>query len=313
MIRHRIPARLKPWLRSVRRKVRHQWVNTFSAFGPEELTAVLRRLGVAQGDAVMVHSSFDRFEGFQGSLRDAMQVLQDAVGDEGALLMPTLPFSSTAVEYARTNAILDIRRTPSRMGFMTEIFRRMPGVRRSLHPTHPVAGWGARAAHLLDGHQSARTPCGAGSPFDKLVEADGKVILLGVNVRTMTFFHYLEEELEERMPFSPFTIETFTLNVRDEGGRTWPVSTRLYDPVVSRTRDVRLMIPHLKARGFWREARIGKLDVIVLRCREVRQVALNMASNGFFCYHEVPCLIDRRTPASRLAKKQALGDRLPHQ
>ena len=301
MIRRLIPTRMKPWLRSVRRKVRHRWIITFSAFSPEELKALLHRLGVAQGDVVMVHSSFDRFMGFKGSLGDAMRVLQDVVGGSGALLMPTLPFSGSAVEYVKTNAILDVRRTPSRMGFMSEIFRRLPGVSRSLHPTHPVAGWGAKAASLLESHHSARTPCGAGSPFEKLVEADGKVLLLGVTVRTMTFYHYLEEILDERMPFSPFTTETFTLSVRDEQGQTWPVVTRLYDPVVSRQRDVRLMIPHLKARGFWREQRVGTLNVILMRCREVRQVATEMASKGLYCYHDVPRLIDRQ---------QATGPRL---
>ena len=158
MIRRLIPTRMKPWLRSVRRKVRHRLIITFSAFSPEELKALLHRLGVAQGDVVMVHSSFDRFMGFKGSLGDAMRVLQDVVGGNGALLMPTLPFSGSAVEYVKTNAILDVRRTPSRMGFMSEIFRRLPGVSRSLHPTHPVAGWGAKAASLLESHHSARTP-----------------------------------------------------------------------------------------------------------------------------------------------------------
>jgi aminoglycoside 3-N-acetyltransferase len=302
MIRRIIPARLKPWLRTLRQKVRHRWIITFFAFGPEELKALLHRLGVAPGDVVMVHSSFDRFEGFQGSLRDAMQVLQDAVGSEGGLLMPTLPFSGNAVEYVKTNAILDVKRTPSRMGFMTEIFRRLPGVSRSLHPTHPVAGWGAKAARLLESHRSARTPCGAGSPFEKLVEADGKLVLLGVSIRTMTFYHYLEEDLEARMPFSPFTTETFTLSVRDERGQTWPVVTRLYDPVVSGERDPELMVPHLKARGFWREQKVGGLNVIVLRCREVRQVVSEMASEGLFCYHDVPRLTDRRASAPRLTQ-----------
>ena len=294
MIRRIIPARLKPWLRSLRQKVRHRWIITFYTFGPEELKALLHRVGVAPGDVVMVHSSFDRFEGFQGSLRDAMQALQDAVGAEGGLLMPTLPFSGSAVEYVRTNAILDVKRTPSRMGFMTEIFRRLPGVSRSLHPTHPVAGWGAKAARLLESHRSAKTPCGAGSPFEKLVEADGKVVLLGVGISTMTFYHYLEEDLESRMPFSPFTTETFTVSVRDERGQTWPVVTRLYDPVASSERDPELMVPHLKARGFWREDKVGKLNVIVLRCREVRQVVSEMASKGLFCYQNVPSLIARQ-------------------
>ena len=184
---------------------RRRWLSPFFAFGPSEFESLLQQLGVQPGDVVIVHCSFDRFEGFQGSLGDAMHALQHAVGSDGGLLMPTLPFSGLAVDYAARNAVLDVRRTPSHMGIMSEIFRRLPGVSRSLHPTHPVAGWGAKAPHVLDTHRSARTPCGAGSPFEKLVEADGKVLLLGVDVRSMTFFHYLEEELEGQMPFTPFT------------------------------------------------------------------------------------------------------------
>ena len=295
MMSRLIPARLKPGLRSLRQKVqirwsriRRRWIIPYFTFGPREFEALLRRLGVEPGDVVMVHSSYDRFEGFQGSLGDAMQVLRDAVGSDGGLLMPTLPFSGPAVDYARRNCVLDVKRTPSQMGILSEIFRRMPGVRRSLHPTHPVAGWGAKAPRILDTHPSARTPCGAGSPFEKLVEADGKVLFLGVDIRSMTFFHYLEEELEGRMAFSPFTKERFTLHVRDERGEVWPVETRLYDRDVIEQRDVRIMVPDLKARGFWREQRVGMLKAILLRCRDVRQVAVDMAGEGRFCYHGMP-------------------------
>jgi aminoglycoside 3-N-acetyltransferase len=295
MIRRLIPVRVKRWLKFTWHEVRHRWITTWFSFGPADLRELLRRLGVAPSDVVMVHSSFDRFEGFLGSLGDAIQTLQDTVGPDGALLMPTLPFVGSAVEYARIHPALDVKRTPSRMGIMTEIFRRLPGVQRSIHPTHPVAGWGKRAASLLESHQSAQTPCGVGSPFQKLAEAEAKILLLGVDVRSMTFFHYLEEELEARMPFSPFTKEWFTLSARDAQGQIWPVSMRLYDPVVSAQRDVRLLVPHLKARGVWREGKVGRLNAILLRCRDVQRVAVEMAADGRFGYHDVARLSRRQS------------------
>jgi aminoglycoside 3-N-acetyltransferase len=295
-IRRRIPAPMKSLLKSAQRR----WITTFSSFGPGELKALLLQLGIARGDAVMVHSSFDSFEGFQGSIADLIQVLQDVVGADGALLMPTLPFSGNAIDYVRTNTVMDVKRTPSRMGILTEVFRRLPGVMRSLHPTHPVAGWGSKSAPLLETHRSAQTPCGLGSPFAGLVQADGKVLLLGVGINAMTFYHYLEEDLEAQMPFSPFTSETFTASVRDEQGQVLPVAMRLYDPEVGRLRDGELLTPHLKARRVWREQRVGRLNVIMLRCREVRQVVAEMASRGLFCYHDIASLIDRRTSVRRL-------------
>ncbi len=304
-MRRRIPAPLKSFLKSARRRLRRSrirrwWIATFFSFGPAELKALLLQLGIARGDVVMVHSSFDSFEGFQGSIADAIQVLQDVVGSDGALLMPTLPFSGSVIGYARINRVMDVKHTPSRMGIISEAFRRLPGVTRSLHPTHPVAGWGAKAAPLLKTHPFAKTPCGEGSPFAELVGADGKILLLGVGVGAMTFYHYLEEQLEERMPFNPFTAESFNLSVRDERGDLLSVAMRLYDPVVGQRLDGELLKPHFKARGIWQEQRVGRLHAIVLRCREVRQVVTDMATQGKFCYHDTASLIGGRIPVQHL-------------
>ena len=77
------------------------------------------------------------------------------------------------------------------------------------------------------------------------------------------------------MPFSPFTNETVH-SERARRGRPDLAGRRRVSTTRSSagTRDVRLMIPHLESAGdSGAKQRIGKLDVIVLRCREVRQVA----------------------------------------
>jgi aminoglycoside 3-N-acetyltransferase len=84
------------------------------------------------------------------------------------LMMPSMPFSGTAIEWARSGTVFDVRRTPSRMGLLSELFRRSPGVVRSVHPTHPVACWGEDAASVAAGHPGSATPCGSGSPFESL-------------------------------------------------------------------------------------------------------------------------------------------------
>src|SRR5262249_12540176 len=157
------------------------------------------------GDVVFAHVAFNQFLGFEGGPGDVIQVLQRVVGDSGTVLMPTLPFGGTAVEYAERHPMTDLVRTPSAMGFVTEIFRRMPGVIRSAHPTHPVAAWGAKAAELTCDHHLAETPCGKQSPYLRLLDVEGKILFLGAEIAAMTFYHGVEEILEPRMPFSPFT------------------------------------------------------------------------------------------------------------
>lgn len=262
-----------------------QWIsNTFRAFTPAELKNALTGLGISPGDTVLVHSSFDSFAGFQGKPTDVIQVLQAAVGTQGHLLMPTMTFSGSAVEYARTKPVFDVQRTPSRMGLLTELFRRSAGVTRSIHPTHPVAIWGAEAEAIAAGHHNARTPCGAGTPFEALLQRKGKIVLLGTDINVLTFYHMLEERLESELPVSPFTTELFSLRSKSRDGQLLETETRLYEPAVSRRRNLGKMLPPLRRAGAMREVRLGGLRISVMAAADVEQVLRQMHGQGIYCY-----------------------------
>ena len=130
-----------------------------------------------------------------------------------------MPFTGSAVEYARSHQIFDVLRTPSRMGLLTELFRRSPGVVRSVHPTHPVAVLGRPANDIVYEHYRSVTPCGVASPFGRLHERQGKILLLGTDISVLTFYHTVEELLEDSFPVSPFTKEVFHLYSKDDAGQ----------------------------------------------------------------------------------------------
>lgn len=272
--------RLKGW----RKRIRLAYMRRWHAFAADDLQAALRKMGVITGDVIMVHSSFDRFTGFSGRPSDVIRVLQEAVGTKGTLLMPTLPFTGTAVDYVASGPVFDVRRTPSQMGMLTELFRRSPGVLRSVHPTHSVAAWGARSTDMLANHHLARTPCGEGSPFARLLEHDGRFLSLGAGIEAMTFFHYVEEALEQGMPTSPFTKEEFTLPSNDENGALLVSKTRLFDPVMSRRRNLLRLVPVLQEQGAWSETRLGELDIVILKTRDVMAACRRLAARGVYCY-----------------------------
>ena len=200
--------------------------------------------------------------------------------------MPTMPFSGTAVDWVRAHPIVDLRRTPSRMGLVSEVFRRSPGVVRSIHPTHPVAAWGDRAETLIAGHLQASTPCGAGSPYHRLLEFDGRIVMLGADVTSLTFFHTAEALLADGWPVSPFTQETFRLTTLAQDGTAHLTETRLFDPRLSRRRNLRKLMPDLVARGAWRQSRVGRLPVATVRARDVLDVVSSLASRGIYAYDE---------------------------
>lgn len=273
--------------KAVKRQLRllqQRLIRTFFAFTPAELRACLAAVGIARGDSVLVHSSFDAFEGFTGKPTDVIAALMDAVGPEGTLLMPTLPFTGTAVAWVKEHPVFDVARTPSRMGLITELFRRSPGVIRSVHPTHPVAAWGKNADAMTAGHHLARTPCGQGSPFARLLERGGKVLLLGVDIGSMTFYHCVEEIVEPRLPISPFTRELYQLSSKQKDGTIVATETRLYEPAVSRRRSLYRLVPELKSRDAWKSKRVGRVTATLLDPKDVLDVVTGLAERGIYCY-----------------------------
>ena len=111
------------------------------------------------------------------------------------------------------------------------------------------------------------------------------MLLLGAPIGALTLFHTAEEMLEPQMPFSPFTSEVFRLSSRTLDGTLVETVTRLFDPAVSRRRNLAKLVPVLGRRGAWSHARLGTLDIILVDAAEVLAAALRaMASNGQYCY-----------------------------
>ncbi len=145
----------------------------------------LRNLGLRAGDAVLVHSALSSIGEVDGGARTVIEALLEVLTPEGTLVMPTfgpMPF--------------DIKNTPSGMGIITETFRKYPGVVRSFHPTHSVAVLGPKAQELIRDHLKSPTACGAQTPFGRLTDMGGKILLLGVDQDRNTTLHMLEELVE---------------------------------------------------------------------------------------------------------------------
>src|SRR6202043_3771999 len=100
-------------------------------------------------------------------------------------------------------------------------------------------------------------PCGRQTPYGRLLDQNGKILFLGTDISAMTFFHTVEEILEPKMPFSPFTKDVFTLQSRDAQNRILTTSTRLFEPQYSRRRNLEKLVRPLKQQGWWRDARLG--------------------------------------------------------
>jgi len=153
------------------------------------LASDLLALGVRPGGVLLVHSSLKSLGHVPGGATTVIAALREALGPRGTLLLPALSFMFCDAQHP----FFDVRRTPSCVGVIPEHFRTMPGVLRSVHPTHSVCGAGPLASELLSSHGLDTTPVGRHSPFRKLRDAGGQVLFLGCGLRPNTSMHGVEE------------------------------------------------------------------------------------------------------------------------
>lgn len=156
-----------------------------------EIVSQLKELGIRSGGVLLVHSSLRALGKVEGGAASVLDALLEVLGKEGTLLMPGFQSGSEYI-FASSGICFDAGNTPSECGYLTELFRNHPGVIRSLSPTHSLSGLGPMAAALLADHEQCNVTAGWGSPFEKLIEAGGEILMLGATRGSNTTMHFLE-------------------------------------------------------------------------------------------------------------------------
>ena len=179
----------------------------------KQLRDDLAGLGIRPGDTLLMHSSFKSLGGVEDGAAGFYEALLDLLGGAGTMVVPTLSYR----DVTREAPDFDARTTPSCVGYLTEFFRTcVPGVRRSLHATHSCCAWGRCRDEMVAGHELDATPVGAHSPFRKLPEAGGKILILGSHPDHNTSMHGVEETVEP-MRFIDFD-HVLTYRIADMDG-----------------------------------------------------------------------------------------------
>ena len=280
----RIPRAQKLWLKARVNAARHLWVRLFHSYDAVQLRRALRDLGIESGDAVMLHSSFSAAHGFKGDIDALIRTWLDALGGSGHLLMVSLPYRTSSYQYLTKAKKFDVRHTPSMMGMVSELFRRRPGVLRSLNPAHPILAFGPKAERFVAGHERCVHSCGPGSPFDRLVEADGQIAFFNADFGNLTFFHYLEHLVHEQIPVPLYTAEPIVTRVVDAQGEPGIVTTYPFSPEIIPRRRFEVLEDTLRERGLIRTVTIGRTTLEAVRARQVVDCVREMAGRGVYFY-----------------------------
>jgi aminoglycoside 3-N-acetyltransferase len=167
------------------------------------LRSDLVMLGIAAGETVMVLAAMSKVGRMLNGPDALVAALLDTVGPAGTVMA----YTDWDADY---DEILDpdgcvppawrehlppfdpvVTRANRHNGVLAEFVRTTPGARRSGNPGASVAAIGARAEWLTADHP-LDYGYGEGSPFAKLIELNGKVLMVGNPLDTMTLLHHAE-------------------------------------------------------------------------------------------------------------------------
>ncbi len=171
----------------------------------------LKAAGLRHSDTVLVHSSASAIG---AGTEEILDVLEEFFCEEGLLVIPSMTYTlihewnpesercrncqcPRKYCFAYGKRLHDTRiftpTMPTCVGGLPNAFLKRPGVFRSLSITSSVAAKGRDAEQFTAGHELCESGCSKGSPWERLVERNAKILMLGVPITRMTFLHGVSE------------------------------------------------------------------------------------------------------------------------
>lgn len=234
----------------------------------------LHDMRIKDNDHIMIHASLSSLGCVDGGAKGLAEALIEAVGRDGTVIVPIFrsAIRSDAYGFKDCKNCKGKRFCQSNesgtTGAVTEAIRLYNGALRSCHPTSPWAGIGGKAEFLLESHGMSPTQCGKGSPFFKLMELDGLVVLIGVGINRFTNMHCIEDVLnvpylgfyDKQRRHSPYTISARRLQYQ------YPL----------------LLEAVLREVGIIKEGKLGAAQVIIMKAREIGSFLWKITENNIW-------------------------------
>ncbi|MFA6074852.1 MAG: AAC(3) family N-acetyltransferase [Negativicutes bacterium] len=157
-------------------------------YSRNDISDALKSSGIANYEIVLAHcslKSFGQVDGGAASVVEALTMMSNTV------LFPA--FTGKITDGKNCPPVMNVAQSPTWTGAIPEAARIKTGALRSLHPTHSLTGFGARAKALLVNHENTHSPCDENSPFYSLVRNNGIIALFGCDHNSNTMVHCCEE------------------------------------------------------------------------------------------------------------------------
>lgn len=218
---------------------------------------------VEPGDDVFIHVSLGRLGHFDAGVEDIVDALLEAISPGGTLIAMTDTRSfSTTGRFSMSQ--------PSETGLLTEVIRNRPDARRSRVPMVSYAAIGPKAEYYTQEYHSHLDP---ESTIARLLDQDGKIMLIGIEYEKCTLYHLSEERHETPYNF----YKTFEgVEVDADGNEIGPISQRYFvrkDMGVKK--DPSIAGQMLEARGQSIVCELGDGKVRTFKARDFDQCCMD--------------------------------------
>ncbi|MBC9716045.1 AAC(3) family N-acetyltransferase [Streptomyces sp. TRM66268-LWL] len=163
-----------------------------------------RKVGLDEGMTVIVHASLGSLGRVDGGAATVVDSLRTALGPAGTLVVPAFTWQVADPDpdhsgipapdvIARRAAVPLFHRglETTSMGAIPEAVRMLPESVRSAHPQASVAAVGARAEDITS-RQTLGFALGRTSPFARIHDLGGHILLVGVGHDRNSFLHHAE-------------------------------------------------------------------------------------------------------------------------
>ena len=222
-----------------------------------KILEALQSFGPFNADLLLVHSSLSACGSIEGGPATVISALRSWISNGTLLALPTHTWSYP--DNTGVAPVYDYTSTPSLVGAITNYYWQQPGVVRSLHPSHSLAASGSGAEELCAGHELCETPCGAGTPYQRIAVGNSSVLMFGATLDAYTLFHTAEDMAQVPYLYAP---EQVTLRTR--GKDDVIQSIRMWRQDMTVTRRFAATVDWLSGQGLVVRRKLGLGELLFI-------------------------------------------------
>ena len=237
---------------------------------------------------LFVHSSLMDIGVIQGGFKEVVRLLNKHVLEQNhTLLLSALAIKGSSKEYLQETDTFDVRSAPVAMGVINEYYAKLPEAERSLSPTHSVVAVGPKAGYYTTNHHLSETPFTENSPYFKIAQNKGQILMFGAGLNHLTLIHVIEDLLGNEFPFKVYSGRRYKIELINKSGDRSVGSFRAHNSFLGIFRNINILTNPLRLLPGTRIFKLGCSEFILLDARDVVVSMLETLRDGKTAYGKV--------------------------